>query len=283
MSKPCYKNLVSSLLFWLILVFCVQSCKKEEDAALDKEILAVQLVEVQGPEDIISLEDSLVPPILYSQISGIDSLPIHEKKDKFISAILPAILVAKYRVRKERERVNRLLNKPTWTETDSTFYKNLCVDYDTDNSRVLLNRMQVHPNSIILAQAIIESGWGSSRVFQDANNMFGVWSYKVTEPRIPARFKRDGEVIYLRKYKDFAESIEDYLKTVARVNAYREFRAARLETKDPFKLVGYLTSYSERGEEYVIDLSAMIRFNKLVKYDNYVLDPTYIQINTEIQ
>ena len=279
-TKHFSTNLPYSIPVALVLFFCIQACNTVNSEILYKEVLEVQVVEVENAGDIIPLEDSLVAPILYSQISGIDSLPIQEKKDKFISAILPAILVAKFKVKKEREYVNKLLTKTAWNDADSTFYKDLCKAYDTDNNRVLLNRMQVHPNSIILAQAIIESGWGSSRVFQDANNMFGVWSYRATEPRIPARFKRDGETIYLRKYNDFAESIDDYLKTVARVNAYREFRAARLETKNPFKLIRFLSSYSERGEEYVIELSAMIRFNKLDRYDSYVIDPAYIQ-NTD--
>jgi Bax protein len=150
--------------------------------------------------------------------------------------------------------------------------------YKTNNGEVLLNRMRVHPNSIIIAQAIIESGWGSSRVFREANNMFGIWSYSANEPRIAAKFKRESETIYLRKYGDFSESIEDYFKTVGRTNAYREFRRARVDTTDPYKLIKYLTRYSERGEEYVIQLSSMIRFNELTQYDNYVLDPSYFQM-----
>lgn len=252
--------------------------KKDNEDFESKEELKVEFVELLSPDQIVPIEDSIVKPILYSKIQGIDTLPINQKKDKFIAAILPAILVAKHRIKKKRNRVIGLLEKPNWTVQDSTFYLTLCDEYKTDNSEVLLNRMRVHPNSIILAQAIIESGWGSSRVFRDANNMFGIWSYSANEPRIAAKFKRESETIYLRKYHDFSESIEDYFKTVGRTNAYREFRRARLDTSDPFKLVKYLSRYSERGEEYVIQLSSMIRFNELTKYDNYVLDSSYFQM-----
>tara|TARA_R110000823_G_scaffold315704_1_gene450949 strand:+ start:185121 stop:185969 length:849 start_codon:yes stop_codon:yes gene_type:complete len=274
-------NLKASLFIGTIFQLLVFSCSKSD--AENSVSLEVKHIELQSPDDIISLNDSLVPPILYSHIKGIDTLALAEKKDKFISAVLPAILVAKYRIEQNRNRVKKLLREENWSEQDSIFYNRLCSEYGTDNQTVLLNRMVVHPNSIILAQAIIESGWGSSRVFQEANNMFGVWSYKPDEPRIAAKFQRDGETIYLRKYDDFADSIEDYLKTVARVNAYREFRAARLITSDPFKLITHLSHYSERREEYVVELSAMIRFNELTRFDRYIIDPSYINLSGSTQ
>jgi Bax protein len=263
----------------LVTAMLILSCSENEEIAEDgKEELQVEFIELNSPDEILLINDSLVKPILYSRIIGIDTLPINEKKDKFIAAVLPAILVAKHRIKLKRTKVRELLEKDDWTPQDSTFYLSLCEEYKTDVSSVLLNRMMVHPNSIILAQAIIESGWGSSRVFQDANNMFGIWSYSSKEPRIAAKYKRAQETIYLRKYHDFSESIQDYFKTVARTNAYREFRRARLETNDPFSLIKHLWRYSERGEEYVIQLSSMIRFNELTKYDDYIIDPSYFQI-----
>ncbi|MGW8123198.1 glucosaminidase domain-containing protein [Roseivirga echinicomitans] len=267
----------------LFSLFCFFICACTSPDAANTVTLEVKHVEIQSPDDILTLTDSLVTPILYSHIKGIDTLDVDEKKSKFISAILPAILVAKYRIEQNRNTLKSLLNEKKWTEQDSTFYKHLCEEYDTDNPTVLLNRMVTHPNSIIIAQAIIESGWGSSRVFQEANNMFGVWSYDDDEPRIAAKFQRDGETIYLRKYDDFADSIEDYLKTVARVNAYREFRAARLVTTDPFKLITHLTHYSERRAEYVVELSAMIRFNDLTKFDRYIINPLFINLSATTQ
>ncbi|WP_176700048.1 glucosaminidase domain-containing protein [Roseivirga seohaensis] len=269
------------LSFSVLLCFFIFACSTPEVS--NTVTLEVKHIELQSPNDILPLKDSLVAPLLYSHIKGIDTLDVIEKKNKFISAVLPAVLVAKYRIEQNRNKVKNLLKKENWSEQDSTFYKQLCTDFGTDNQTVLLNRMVTHPNSIILAQAIIESGWGSSRVFQEANNMFGIWSYSPNEPRIAAKFQRDGETIYLRKYEDFADSIEDYLKTVARVNAYREFRAARLVTSDPYKLISHLSHYSERREEYVIELSAMIRFNELTKFDNYIIDPSYINLSGSIQ
>jgi Bax protein len=280
MLQNCSLRLVGKIAgYFLVSVFIILSCSENQVIEENtNEELQVEFIELNSPDQILLIKDSLVKPILYSRIMGIDTLPTNEKKEKFIAAVLPAILVAKHRIKLKRAKVRVLLEKKNWTPQDSTFYLTLCEEYKTDVSSVLLNRMMVHPNSIILAQAIIESGWGSSRVFQEANNMFGIWSYSSKEPRIAAKYKREQETIYLRRYHDFSESIQDYFKTVARTNAYREFRRARLETTDPFSLVKHLWRYSERGEEYVIQLSSMIRFNELTKYDDYTIDPSYFQI-----
>ncbi|MFT6827473.1 MAG: Bax protein [Roseivirga sp.] len=280
MLQNCSLRLVGKIAgYFLVSVFIILSCSENQVIEENtNEELQVEFIELNSPDQILLIKDSLVKPILYSRIMGIDTLPTNEKKEKFIAAVLPAILVAKHRIKLKRAKVRVLLEKKNWTPQDSTFYLTLCEEYKTDVSSVLLNRMMVHPNSIILAQAIIESGWGSSRVFQEANNMFGIWSYSSKEPRIAAKYKREQETIYLRRYHDFSESIQDYFKTVARTNAYREFRRARLETTDPFSLVKHLWRYSERGEEYVIQLSSMIRFNELTRYDHYTIDPSYFQI-----
>ena len=61
-------------------------------------------------------------------------------------------------------------------------------------------RLKTHPTSIVLAQAAIESGWGSSRFYKEANNVFGVWSYSENEPRIKAMEDREGKSVYVKKY-----------------------------------------------------------------------------------
>lgn len=277
------KRLNYSLKLVIVVFYLLISTACTKDTEILKPELQVEFVNLKSPEDIVSITDTLVAPLLYSHLPRIDTLPLAEKKVKFIDAVLPAILIAKYRIEQDRMRLEQLMDTKNWASEDSVFYRQLCDDYKTDNATVLHNRMEVHPNSIILAQAIIESGWGSSRVFREANNMFGIWSYSTRESRIAARFKRDGQTIFLRKYNDFSESIEDYFKTVARTNAYREFRRARLETKDPYKLIIHLKNYSERKEEYVIQLSGMIRFNDLTAYDNHVIDPSYIKPTPTVQ
>jgi len=227
------------------------------------------------PDSIQLLTDSLVSPILYHEIEDLDKLPPDQAKLKFISALLPSILLAKHRIEDERNHIREILEKPVWAKQDSDFYFATSEFYKTASGELLLRRMKTHPNSIILAQAAVESGWGTSRIFQQANNLFGIWSYRSGEPRIKSIYSRNGQAIYLRKYDDVSSSIYDYFGLVARSRAYRRFREARDTTDNVNILLPYLKYYSERREEYVEQLATIIRQNKMMKYDSYELDPAY--------
>ncbi len=268
---------------WLLLLgsSCSSNTAGEEEQATIELKLQPEHIQVSRPLDIVSLTDSVIAPFLYSNITGLDSLPLDQKKMKFVSALLPAILVAKDKLYHERASFQELLQQEEWTPADSAFFLKLSHDYRTKDTTALLSALETHPNSIVLAQAAIESGWGNSRIFGEGNNLFGIWSYSTREPRIAASVKRDGQTIYLRKYADISESIGDYFKTIGRSRHYAGFRKARSESHDIEKLIPHLINYSERREAYVNQLRTMIRYNQLKQYDHYRLDSSYYVRVTE--
>ena len=119
-----------------------------------------------------------------------------------------------------------------------------------------------------MAQAAIESGWGTSRFFSEGFNLFGVHASKYDKQSIQAY---ESEKIYVKKYNDILESIHHYLRTLAKDRYYTEFRKKRFLSNDVYSLIQYLNSYSERGEEYVKDLGSIINYNKLYQYDTIKL------------
>jgi Bax protein len=261
--------------FIVILIF-LPSCGGASNSEIVGAKILAETKEVYSPSDILSLTDSIVTPILYSHINGLDSLPIDIKKDKFISALLPAILVAKHNLQQQENRLWHLIQGSDWERSDSLFFDSLTKNYKITDASRLLSAIKTHPNSIILAQAVVESGWGNSRIFYEANNLFGIWSYNKNEPRIATNINRGDKTIFLRKYTDISESIADYFTTIGRTNAYQQFREERLNTDDPFELTPFLDHYSERRQAYVDQLNEIIRYNDLTKYDSYQIDPAYI-------
>lgn len=269
----------------VLLCACIGTCLllnlSCEPTPVEEEIPPILLelqskhIEVNRPEDIVMLSDSLVSAFLYSNISGLDSLPLDQKKMKFVSALLPAILVAKDRLYHQEQLFKELIRTTEWTAEDSIFFSAMVADYRTSDTTAILSAMKTHPNSIVLAQAAIESGWGNSRIFGAGNNLFGIWSYNSYEPRIPAAIKRDGKTIYLRKYADISESISDYFRTIGRSRHYSKFRKARNESDDVEQLIPHLINYSERKEAYIAQLRTMIRYNQLKQYDHYRLDSSF--------
>ncbi|MBN2615290.1 MAG: glucosaminidase domain-containing protein [Bacteroidales bacterium] len=233
--------------------------------------------QVNNPEDIVAISDSLVPPIVYSDAIPLDTLPVNVRKKKFFDMMLPAVLVAKTKLDMTRKRVIQITAKKKKTPVERSFLDSLEIRYNTQNPKTLLKRLHALPVSVVLAQAAIESGWGTSRFFREANNPFGMWSFNDDHARIVALYTRDGKEIYLRKFNTLESAIEAYYYMLATRKPYRKLRNLQQQTDDPFVLINGLDKYSERGMAYVDELALMIRANDLVKFDNYEIDPQYIE------
>lgn len=150
---------------------------------------------------------------------------------------------------------------------DSAELKRWRLKYGVETNQELLIAIKPHPRSIAIAQAAIESAWGTSRIFTEANNVFGIRPFSKDDPRIAAIKKRGDKTVWLRKYASIRESIADYYLVLGRASAYREFRNLKMETGDPHKLVTKLSGYSERKTGYVRELSSIIRHNNFHELD----------------
>jgi len=237
---------------------------------VDDEITTVNK-KIKTPNDIKVFTSKVIEPINYTNTISLNKLQVTEKKQKFFHMILPAILISKANLKLKRERVISLINTPQekMSEDEIEFLEGLYKKYKTDDIRKLANRLETHPVSIILAQAAIESAWGESRFFKKGNNIFGMWSYNRNEPRIKALGTRNGKAIYVKKYANLSDAIDDYFMTIGR-GAYKNFRKQRSLTDDPLKLVAYLNNYCELSN-YPSKLRKFIIHNKLRKFDTFKL------------
>lgn len=245
--------------------------------------LVVNYQSIDSIEDIVSVNDSLVAPMVYTNTLSLKELSIEDRKQKFIDLMLPAIIVTQYRINKNRSRIieihNNILNEIPITQKDSLFVYERLKMYNAETISDLIDRLKPHPTSIVLAQGALESGWGTSRFFLKANNIFGIWSFNPNDKRIRANHSRGSRAIYLKKYENISQGIFDYYKTLARVSVYKEFRKKRVDNNNPYELIPYLYGYSELGEVYINRLRVVIKHNNLTKYDEYRLDPAYIVDN----
>ena len=189
--------------------------------------------------------------------------------------MLPAILISKANLKIKRERVLYLMDMPIqhMDEDDIDFLEALYKKYKTRDNKKLANRLKTHPVSIVLAQAAIESAWGESRFFKKGNNIFGMWSFSKNEPRIKALGNRNGKAIYVKKYANISEAIDDYFTVIGR-GAYKSFRKQRNITDNPLVLVNYLVNYCEL-DNYPSKLRKFIVQNKLRKFDKFELTANY--------
>jgi Bax protein len=203
-------------------------------------------IEIEGSaiEDI-KIVTELVDAYVYKTAIDLTDLEPNNKKKLFVNLMLPSILIAKFKLEQTRISVVALVNSESAiSPKDEEYLAQLRKSYKCATNKELIARLHTHPTSIVIAQAALESGWGTSRFYKQANNIFGVWSYSKNEARIKASEDRDGTAIYVKKYESLPESIASYFKTLAR-GPYKTFRAERVRTKDVYQLIPHLKVYSE--------------------------------------
>jgi len=257
--------------------------KKSEEKMLAEKNIQIRLEikkMVKGTHkeiDLLHLSDiqpipgeKLVPRVVYSMDNiSLRGLIVPEKKKLFFEIMVPTAMIVVEEIEETRENLKLIMEGKR--ERDEEYLSKMYIKYRVEEKDIetLYNKLKPVPISILLSQAILESGWGTSRIFENSNNIFGVWSVDPTEPRIKAGEARENKQVYLRSYPTLKESMADYMKLLARHKAYSEFRK-KLQVTDNYKiLVPKLDKYSEMDEVYINRLLATIEQNKLYQYDRY--------------
>jgi Bax protein len=132
----------------------------------------------------------------------------------------------------------------------------------------LNRRMDIVPPSMVLSQAAMESGWGTSRFARTANNMFGQWCFSKGCGVVPSQ--RDASAKHeVAKYDRVDLAVQSYFRNINTQPSYITLRGirqqARAEGRLPTgqELVAGLGKYSARGDDYIEELRSMIRSNQL--------------------
>ncbi len=193
------------------------------------------------------------------------NLSTKEKKERFLYLIVPPALNVHRELMQRYKRVAQEIKEGK----KSAEIESLKKKYGATSDEDLLARLKPHPVSITLAQAAMESSWATSRFFNEANNVFGIWSRNPKEKRIAAGEQRGGNVtIWLRKFDTIDDSIRAYYELMSKGKAYAKFRKLRLQTDDPFVITQGLEKYSEIGQAYIDEINSVIRHNNFTKYDD---------------
>jgi Bax protein len=260
----------------MIVANIISSCNKFD---YQYEI-RVQNIHLDSFSQIIPVNDSVVIPVLYDTLLINNLSTISEKKQQFINQVLPAILIVKYREQQKYDRVKSLIlelntGNPL-TSNEKLFLDSLVTRFDANSYDNLLERLKQHPTSLVLAQAAIESGWGQSRFALEGNNLFGIKATPHDKEFQKSRNNRGGSRILLKRHNTVSESIEHYIFTIGKNDAYNNFRINRFKEANTYQLINELHKYSEKGDEYSKMLKQIIFWNDLMKYDSYKIDDNYI-------
>lgn len=192
---------------------------------------------------------------------------VKAKKKAFFDFVYPMVVNANIDILKERQLVSE-------SKSLNSDILSLCKKYritceEKIYTKQFLNKVDVIPASLTMAQAANESAWGTSRFAVKANNYFGQWCFTKGCGIVPSK-RTSGKGHEVQKFNTVEMSVRSYMHNLNSHPAYEELRNIRLNkmTIDGTKLSHGLINYSERKEEYVKEINSMIRFNKLSKYND---------------
>ena len=217
-----------------------------------------------------------------------DLYSVDERKALFLRSMLPLVLKANEEIAETRAGLLALrdrfeaggtltVSQRLWLLTQAQRYNLAAERVNEVDFPALLKRVDEVPPSLALAQAILESGWGTSRFAHEGNALFGqrTWAEETAGLK-PER----AEGFRVRAFRDLGESVRSYLYNLNVGGAYEELRemraAARVkgEALDGHSLAATLSRYSEEGDDYIAKLRGLMEHNGLRAFDTLQLRDT---------
>ena len=210
-----------------------------------------------------------LPPDYAGKLRG------RSRKAAFLRTVLPLVLEANRKILADRRRIQAVAfavastsaQDRAWLAAIETRYR-----VKPGDIQVLLRRVDAIPTSLALAQAALESGWGTSRFTRKGNALFGQWTWKKGAGITPSGIEGKAKFA-IRRFETLFDAVTAYMNNLNYSHAYGAFRKQRAELRrchsdlTGTKLVGTLTRYSIERETYVRKVRQMIRHNRLQQFD----------------
>jgi uncharacterized FlgJ-related protein len=111
-----------------------------------------------------------------------------------------------------------------------------------------ITRNNYIPRNMIIAQSVLETGWGESELAKDSNNLFGI---KAFSNKVPHRHAKENQDVMYRVFLNKCDSVKEYYRLLNEHQAYYKFRRYRTqkllndEQMNPKVAVKTMTRYSE--------------------------------------
>ncbi|OOZ39111.1 hypothetical protein BOW53_12930 [Solemya pervernicosa gill symbiont] len=212
------------------------------------------------------------PPVIVQKSGG--------KKTTFINKLVPLVEVENRRIAEVRAELITLFDSVAaggvLTDGELNRIHKIAKQYRVKGDplsqrEALLQRVDIIPVELALAQAANESAWGESRFAREALNLFGIWTYDASKGLVP-KGRSEGQKHLVRKYDSLGESVRHYLNLLNSHSAYQPLREIRAELRrsggelDGALMAAGLVRYSAKGDEYVKIIRSIISTNELERF-----------------
>ena len=220
-----------------------------------------------------------VKPIYFTRLpKDLDTIKsVKEKKETFLQILLPLVVAENEKIKKDREYLLKIL-KGNVSEKSKKWLNKKYKAYKVagrDNNE-LIEKIDIIPTSIALAQAAKESGWGTSRFALEGNAIYGQWTWNGDGIEPLEKTKNQNHKIL--KFPLLRASVKAYIINLNTHRGYKSFRVKRANLrKQNKKLVGIdliheLENYAQTGKEYTKILEQIIKQNDLDELEAVTID-----------
>jgi Bax protein len=218
----------------------------------------------------------IVPNIVIAQLprdlKNIKS--IKNRKDLFIKITLPLIVQENEKLLSLNKKIKSIKNSfDKISRKEADWVNKLMVKYRADTLDALLIKVDKIPVSLALAQAVIESGWGTSRFAYEGNALFGQYVWGSTNHGIIPNDRETDAKYKIKSFDSLSESVASYMKNLNTNFHYNEFRINRFVLRSnniPLRgmyLAEYLLSYSIE-DNYTDKIKNIIEINDFEDFEN---------------
>ena len=202
---------------------------------------------------------------------------VKEKKETFLQILLPLVVAENENIKKDRENLLKILKDNESKESKKWLTKKYKAYKISDrNISELIEKIDIIPTSIALAQAAKESGWGTSRFALEGNAIYGQWTWNGDGIEPLEKTKDQNHKIL--KFPLLRASVKAYINNLNTHRGYKSFRLKRAELRKQNKklagleLIHELENYAQTGKEYTRILEKIIKQNDLDELEAVTID-----------
>lgn len=232
---------------------------------------------------LINKESNL--KFINKNIHEVDLDFLSDSKRNFVKTLLPLISFENHNILIERSKLETikifLNNNKTLPKKNLIFLDKISKKYRIktkgkhkyDLVNDLLNLVDIIPNSIVIAQAANESGWGTSRFAREYNALFGEYTYDFTNGVVPLS-REEGQKHLVKSFDSVDKSVQSYFNNLNSHYAYKGFREVRkiMRKNNNFSniklLIRELDSYAA-DKNYIKTINSIIDINRLDQFDTF--------------
>ena len=189
------------------------------------------------------------------------------RKRAFLRTVMPYITSQNAAITADRNWLVSKQYEGRWSPTERARLKDIAARYKVSwngNTRKvpwnsLLERVDIIPGSMVATMAAAESGWGTSKLARNNNNLFGMKC---------GRGCGAGAMNGYTRFDSVKESVQAYARNLNTHPAYSSFRKSRAQLRKADQevtataMIHKLKGYSTKGSSYNDYLFAMYQDNQ---------------------